>query len=119
MSHLGRPKGQRNEKFSLKPVLSPLEDLLKKKVEFLNDCVGSDIERACIGADNQKVLLLENLRFHMAEEGKGEKNGQKVKASAEEIGEFRKSLTKLGDLYINDAFGTAHRAHSSMVGVNV
>ncbi len=63
--------------------------------------------------------MLENLRFHMAEEGKGVVNGEKVKASKDEIAAFRKSLTKLGELYINDAFGTAHRAHSSMVGVDV
>jgi len=61
---------------------------------------------------------LENLRFHMAEEGKGVINGEKVKAKKEDIEAFRKSLSNLGDLYINDAFGTAHRAHSSMVGVN-
>jgi len=63
--------------------------------------------------------MLENLRFHMAEEGKGVVNGEKVKASKDEISAFRKSLTSLGELYINDAFGTAHRAHSSMVGVDV
>ena len=63
--------------------------------------------------------MLENLRFHLAEEGKGVIDGQKVKASKDEIAAFRKSLTSLGDLYVNDAFGTAHRAHSSMVGVNV
>ena len=63
--------------------------------------------------------MLENLRFHMAEEGKGVVNGEKVKASKDEIAAFRKSLTSLGELYVNDAFGTAHRAHSSMVGVDV
>ena len=63
--------------------------------------------------------MLENLRFHLAEEGKGEKAGEKLKASKEEIAAFRGSLTRLGDLYVNDAFGTSHRAHSSMVGVDV
>jgi len=63
--------------------------------------------------------LLENLRFHLAEEGKGEVNGEKVKASQDEISAFRASLSNLGELYVNDAFGTAHRAHSSMVGVDV
>jgi phosphoglycerate kinase len=62
---------------------------------------------------------LENLRFYLAEEGKGELNGEKLKASAEEIAEFRRQLTGYGDIYVNDAFGTAHRAHSSMVGVDV
>jgi len=119
MSHLGRPDGQRVEKHSMKPVLPCLEDLLGKKVQFLNDCVGSEVERECGAASNGKILLLENLRFHLAEEGKGVIDGQKVKASKDEIAAFRKSLTSLGDLYVNDAFGTAHRAHSSMVGVNV
>lgn len=59
------------------------------------------------------------MRFHLAEEGKGEVNGQKVKAEKSEVEAFRASLSKLGDIYVNDAFGTAHRAHSSMVGVNV
>ena len=119
MSHLGRPDGKRQEKFTMRPVLSPLEDLLKKKVTFLNDCVGPEVEKACLGASNGQVLLLENLRFHMAEEGKGVIDGKKVKAPKDEIKKFRKQLTKLAEIYINDAFGTAHRAHSSMVGVDV
>jgi phosphoglycerate kinase len=103
----------------MKPVLPALEDLLGKKVQFLNDCVGPEVEKECLSADKGKILLLENLRFHMAEEGKGVVNGQKVKASKDEIKAFRKSLTKLAEIYVNDAFGTAHRAHSSMVGVDV
>jgi phosphoglycerate kinase len=75
MSHLGRPKGSRSDKFSMKPVIPVLEDLLQKKVEFLNDCVGSEVEQACGSASNGKILMLENLRFHLAEEGKGEKDG--------------------------------------------
>jgi len=63
-------------------------------------------------------VLLENLRFHLAEEGKGELNGQKVKADPAAVKTFRDSLSRMGDIYVNDAFGTAHRAHSSMVGVN-
>lgn len=119
MSHLGRPDGQRNDKFSMKPVIPALEDLLKRKVQFMNDCVGSEVESACKSASKGKIILLENLRFHMAEEGKGVVNGEKVKASKDEILAFRKSLTSLGELYVNDAFGTAHRAHSSMVGIDV
>ena len=65
------------------------------------------------------VILLENLRFHLAEEGKGELNGEKVKASVDEVVDFRSSLSRMADIYVNDAFGTAHRAHSSMVGVDV
>lgn len=89
MSHLGRPNGQRNEKFSLKPVVSVLEDAMRKKVQFLNDCVGTDIEDTCQRASQGKVVLLENLRFHMEEEGKGVINGEKVKAAKEDINRFR------------------------------
>jgi phosphoglycerate kinase len=119
MSHLGRPDGQRVEKHSMKPLVPALEDFLQKKIQFMDDCVGTEVERAATSADKGQILLLENLRFHMAEEGKGVVNGQKVKAPKDEIEAFRNSLTKLGDIYINDAFGTAHRAHSSMVGVKV
>jgi phosphoglycerate kinase len=120
MSHLGRPDGQRVEKHSMKPVVPALEDLLQRKVTFLDDCVGAEVEAACgAAAKDGQITLLENLRFHLAEEGKGVVDGQKVKAAKDEIAAFRASLTKLGDLYVNDAFGTAHRAHSSMVGVKV
>ena len=85
----------------------------------MDDCVGSDVERACAKASDGKVTLLENLRFHMAEEGKGVVNGEKVKCPQADIDAFRASLSRLGDLYVNDAFGTSHRAHSSMVGVDV
>jgi len=116
-SHLGRPDGSRNEKFTLKPVADELKKLLGKDVLFLNDCVGPEIEAACADPAPGTVILLENLRFHIEEEGKGvDKDGNKVKADAGKIKEFRQSLAKLGDLYVNDAFGTAHRAHSSMMG---
>ena len=71
MSHLGRPNGTRSPQFSMSPVVPALEDLLQRKVQFLDDCVGTDVERACGEAKDGKVLMLENLRFHMAEEGKG------------------------------------------------
>lgn len=119
MSHLGRPKGFPSQKFSLAPTVPALEDLLQKKVDFLDDCVGEQVEKACSTGSDGKVIMLENLRFHLAEEGKGEKAGEKLKATKEEIAAFRGSLTRLGDLYVNDAFGTSHRAHSSMVGVDV
>jgi phosphoglycerate kinase len=77
----------------MKPVVPALEDLLRKKVQFLNDCVGGEVERECSAATDGKVILLENLRFHLAEEGKGVINGEKVKASKDEIAAFRKSLT--------------------------
>ena len=103
----------------MKPTVACLEDLLKTKVWFLSDCVGSDIEKACIGSTGGEIIMLENVRFHLAEEGKGIINGEKVKASKDEIKAFWSSLTKLGELYVNDAFGTSHRAHSSMVGIDV
>ncbi|KXX78373.1 Phosphoglycerate kinase [Madurella mycetomatis] len=120
MSHLGRPNGQVNPKYSLKPVVPELEKLLGKSVTFAPDCVGPEVEEIVNKADNGGVVLLENLRFHIEEEGKGtDAEGNKIKADKAKVDEFRKGLTKLGDIYINDAFGTAHRAHSSMVGVDL
>ncbi|XP_013378831.1 phosphoglycerate kinase 1 [Lingula anatina] len=118
MSHLGRPDGNRNDKFSLAPVAEELKKLLGRDVTFLSDCVGAEVEAACASPAQGSVILLENLRFHVEEEGKGvDAEGKKVKASADAVEQFRASLSKLGDVYVNDAFGTAHRAHSSMVGV--
>lgn len=119
MSHLGRPDGKREGKYSLAPVADELKKLLNKDVKFLSDCVGPVVEKACENPSPGSVILLENLRFHVEEEGKGvDSEGKKVKASPESVKAFRESLAKLGDIYINDAFGTAHRAHSSMVGVD-
>ncbi len=111
MSHLGRPKGAPAPEYSMEPVAKELEKLLGKPITFLKDCVGAEVEAACAKLDAGQVVLLENLRFHKAEEGKG--------ASEEEVAAFSASLTKLGDVYVNDAFGTAHRAHASMVGVDL
>ncbi|UJR08738.1 hypothetical protein I4U23_012995 [Adineta vaga] len=120
MSHLGRPDGKRVEKESLKPVAEELKKLLGKDVKFLNDCVGDEVEKAVSEADNGQVLLLENLRFHLEEEGSvKDKQGNKIKAEKDAVDKFRASLSKLGDVYINDAFGAAHRAHSSIVGVKL
>jgi phosphoglycerate kinase len=120
MSHLGRPDGKRIEKFSLKPVAEALQKLLGRPVQFLNDCVGAEVEAACAKAKPGDVILLENLRFHIEEEGKVKlEDGTKLKADADKVKAFRASLTKLGDVYINDAFGTAHRDHSSMTGVQL
>jgi len=120
MSHLGRPDGKKNEKYSLKPVVPELEKLLGKKVIFTDDCVGKEVEDTVNGAKDGQVILLENLRFHAEEEGSSKNaEGKKVKADKGDVEKFRKGLTALGDVYINDAFGTAHRAHSSMVGVEL
>lgn len=122
MSHLGRPDGKAIAAFSLKPVAEALEKLLGKPVKFLTDCVGPAVEAACATAAVKPgdVILLENLRFHIEEEGKVKnEDGTSVKADPKSVEAFRASLSKLGDVYVNDAFGTAHRAHSSMVGVNL
>lgn len=120
MSHLGRPDGKRIETFSLKPVAAKLEALLGRPVRFLDDCVGPEVEAACAAARPGDVILLENLRFHIEEEGRVKlEDGTKLKADPEKVKAFRASLTRLGDVYINDAFGTAHRDHSSMTGVQL
>lgn len=118
MSHLGRPDGRRQDKYTLASVVPELEKLLGLKVQFLSDCVGDEVVSACASPADGSVILLENLRFHVEEEGKGvNAEGGKVKASAADVKAFSESLAKLGDVYCNDAFGTAHRAHASMVGV--
>ncbi|KAI6118728.1 phosphoglycerate kinase [Pisolithus croceorrhizus] len=120
MSHLGRPDGKVVEKYSLRPVAAELEKQLGKPVTFLSDCVGPEVEQSVRSAPHGSVILLENLRFHIEEEGSVKnKDGTKVKADPAKVTEFRQSLTRLGDVYVNDAFGTAHRAHSSMVGIQL
>ena len=102
-SHLGRPKGQRVDKYSLKPVAEHLSGLLGRPVAFADDCVGPEVESKVSALASGDVLLLENLRFHPEEE----KNDDS----------FAKQLASLCDVYVNDAFGTAHRAHASTVGI--
>lgn len=99
MSHLGRPKDGPSEKYSLKHLVGHLKDLLQVPVSFANDCIGKEAEDAAKNLRPGEVLLLENLRFHKEEE-KGDES-------------FAQKLAKLGDVYVNDAFGTAHRAHAS------
>lgn len=119
-SHLGRPSGKPNPKFSLEPVAKVVSEKLGKEVKFLTSCVGPDTEAACADPAPGTVILLENLRFFAEEEGKGvDDEGNKFKPEKEKVNEFRASLSKLADVYVNDAFGTAHRAHSSMVGVDL
>ncbi|MBK7257349.1 MAG: phosphoglycerate kinase [Ignavibacteriae bacterium] len=103
MSHLGRPKGKPTPEFSLKPVAQHLATLLKTDVKFAEDCVGRPARAAVDALQPGQVLLLENLRFHAEEE-------KNVEA-------FAKELASLGDVYVNDAFGTAHRAHASTEGI--
>ena len=103
MSHLGRPGGERVESLSLKPAAEELSLLLGQPVTFAKDCIGEEVEALIEGMQNGEVLLLENLRFH--------------KAETKNEPEFCEALGKLGDVYVNDAFGTAHRAHASNAGV--
>ncbi len=120
MSHLGRPDGRKVAKHSLRPVAERLSELLGRPVLFLDDCVGPAVESACAALKPGEVALLENLRFHIEEEGKvKQEDGTSVKADPEAVRAFRASLSKLGDVYVNDAFGTAHRAHSSMTGISL
>ena len=119
-SHLGRPNGERVAKYTLKPVAAKLQELLGKPVKFLDDCVGSEVEAACSDLKPGEVILLENVRFHIEEEGKAkDAEGNSVKADPAKVAAFRASLSKLADVYVNDAFGTSHRAHSSVTGVEL
>ena len=106
MSHLGRPDGKPNPKYSLKPVVAELEKLLDRKVIFTDDCVGKQVEDTVNSASDGQVILLENLRFHAEEEGSSkDAEGRKVKADKAKVDEFRKGLTALGDIYISEEFG--------------
>jgi phosphoglycerate kinase len=103
MSHLGRPDGKKNPKYSLKPVVPELEKLLGTKVIFTEDCVGKETEDTVNGASDGQVILLENLRFHAEEEGSSkDAEGKKVKADKADIENFRKELTALGDVFISE-----------------
>ncbi len=103
MSHLGRPKGVASPALSLKPVAQRLSELLQTEVKMAPDCVGDEVEEMAENLSAGQVLLLENLRFH----------GEETKNDPE----FAKKLASLGEIYVNDAFGTAHRAHASTEGV--
>lgn len=103
MSHLGRPKGEVVAKYSLKSVVGHLSELLGKPVAFANDCIGEEAIKVVNSLKDGEVALLENLRFHKEEE----KNNP----------EFAKALASLGDIFVSDAFGTAHRAHASTAGI--
>ena len=102
-SHLGRPKGKPDKRYTLASVSRRLQRLVKKEVTFLPDCVGPEVEVAVEKMSEGDIILLENLRFHAREEVNDD--------------EFSKSLAKLADYYVNDAFGTAHRSHSSIIGI--
>merc|ERR1712113_1190285 len=116
-SHLGRPDGCIVEKFSMAPVAKIVEEKLGKPVVFCSSVLGADTAAATANPATGTVILLENLRFNVEEEGKGvDAEGNKIKADAAKVTEFRAAIRAMADIYCNDAFGTAHRAHSSMVG---
>jgi len=102
-SHLGRPRGERHPEMSLRPVQTRLSRLLKQEVKFVDNCIGEEVEKAVAELRDGEILLLENLRFHKEE-------------TKNDI-EFAKKLASLAEVYVNDAFGTAHRAHASTVGI--
>ncbi len=102
-SHLGRPKGKVDKKLSLKIVAQRLSEILRQPVAFTDDCIGPRVEKAVAKLKKGDVLLLENLRFHSLEERSGKR--------------FTRALARLGDIFVNDAFGTSHRTHASIVGV--
>jgi phosphoglycerate kinase len=121
MSHLGRPKGKANPDFSMKHVQGRLSELLGEKVIFAKDSVGPDAKEKAASIQPGQVLMLENLRFHLEEEGKpkvaDDASEEEKKAAKAEMKEkqqqFSKDLASLAEVYVNDAFGTAHRAHAS------
>jgi phosphoglycerate kinase len=98
-SHLGRPEGPQDKRFSLKPIAQRLSELLGQEVQFVEDCIGAEVEKAAAALQTRQVLLLENLRFHHEEEENSE--------------EFAAQLAKLGDVFVQDGFGVVHRAHAS------
>ncbi len=102
-SHLGRPKGEREDRFSLEPVSKKLAEILGQEVHFADDCVGDEVKQKADNLKEGEILLLENVRFHAGEKGNDS--------------EFAKQLAELADVYVNDAFGTAHRAHASTAGI--
>jgi len=104
MSHFGRPKGQKNPAFSMAPIAKRFEEILGRPVKLASDVIGEEVEREVKALKAGEVLLLENVRFYKEEEGNDP--------------EFSKTLASYGDIYVNDAFGTAHRAHASTEGVS-
>lgn len=113
MAHLGRPKGKVVDTMSLKPVVKRLQELTGVTVKFASNCIGEEAEKAAAGLKSGEILLLENLRFHPEEEGKNA-NGEKDKEAM--LG-FAKKLASLGDVFVQEAFGTVHRAHASTAGI--
>jgi phosphoglycerate kinase len=116
MSHLGRPDGEKKLEFTMKPVAKRLSELLGKPVVFADDCIGPDVKAKAMALNDGEVLLLENVRFYKAEEIK-DKKAKEDAALRKEKDDFAKQIAELGDVYVDDAFGTAHRDNASMLTV--
>jgi len=124
ITHLGRPGGNyKREKYSLLPVVKVLQDYLPGvNIKFLDDCIGPDVEKAINTCESGTVFLLENLRFHieeMAIDGTVNAKGEKIRATDQEVDTFKKALSRLGDVFVFEAFGAAHRPHASIVGIDL
>ncbi len=116
MSHLGRPDGEKKLEFTMKPVAKRLSELLGKPVTFVDDCIGPEVKAKAMAMKDGDVLLLENVRFYKAEEIK-DKVAKENPALRKEKDDFARQLAELADVYVNDAFGTAHRDNASMLTV--
>ncbi|MFA5293149.1 MAG: phosphoglycerate kinase [Phycisphaerae bacterium] len=116
MSHLGRPDGQKKLEFTMKPVAKRLSELLGKAVVFAEDCIGADVKAKAMALKDGDVMLLENVRFYKAEEIK-DKKAKDNPALRKEKDDFARQIAELGDVYVDDAFGTAHRDNASMLTV--
>ena len=108
LSHLGRPKGEAKPEFSLKPAVERLSELLGKEVKFASDCIGDEVVEMSKSLNAGEVMVCENTRYHKEEDMKAKSDEDKAAMDT-----FAKELAKLGEVYVNDAFGTAHRAHGS------
>jgi phosphoglycerate kinase len=116
MSHLGRPDGEKKLEFTMKPVAKRLSELLGKPVIFADDCIGPEVKKKAMALKDGEMLLLENVRFYKAEEIK-DKKAKEDAALRKEKDDFAKQIAELGDVYVDDAFGTAHRDNASMLTV--
>lgn len=117
LTHLGKPFGRKNRKLSLQILVPEIEKCLGRVVIFLPEGVGQKTEKACANPTPGSVFLLENLKFHIEEEGQGVNDrGVKIQAEKDDILKYCAAISSLGDVYVNDAFGAAHRSHSTLVG---
>lgn len=122
ISHLGKPDGKIIPDYSLAPIAAYLQILLpNRRVRFLNDCIGKDIEQVCQDSNEGDVILLENLKFHVQEEGYHSKDeqGRRAKENEDSVEKFRASLSRLADMYINDSFCISNQAYSSIIGIQL